>query len=151
MKSIALLSMAVVLTASASTAGAETATDKVKAVSQAFYAALNARDPSAMAKLYAHTRYVVHLNPQGSNLGWEAVDKGWERLRDATTQMGIVFTEIGEPQVVGDLAWEVGEEKGPIALKNGKVVNFAALATNIYQNIDGAWLMVSHQVGQNPP
>ena len=35
--------------------------EKVKAASQAFYAALNARDPSAMAKVYAHTPYVAYI------------------------------------------------------------------------------------------
>ena len=37
--------------------------EKVKAASQAFYAALNARDPSAMAKVYAHTPYVAYIPP----------------------------------------------------------------------------------------
>src|SRR5580692_4830461 len=44
-------------------AAAEDQTEKVKAASQAFYAALDARDPSAMAKVYAHTPYVVHIDP----------------------------------------------------------------------------------------
>ncbi len=46
--------------------------EKVKAASQAFYAALDARDPSAMAKVYAHTPYVVHIDPTAKEiaLGW---------------------------------------------------------------------------------
>ena len=36
--------------------------EKVKAASQAFYAALNARDPSAMAKVYAS--HTLHTSPQ---------------------------------------------------------------------------------------
>jgi hypothetical protein len=42
---------------------------KVKAASQAFYAALNTRDPSAMAKVWAHTPYVVHISPVEFDFG----------------------------------------------------------------------------------
>jgi ketosteroid isomerase-like protein len=140
---------AIAFSASASVA-AEDQTEKVKAASQAFYAALNARDPSAMAKVYAHTPYVVHIDPTAKvvALGWEAVNKSWENVHDATTQISVVFTEAGQPQVVGDLAWEVGAEKGPVTLKDGKIVNIDAFATNVYQNINGEWRLVSHQAGQ---
>ena len=126
--------------------------EKVKAASQAFYAALDARDPSAMAKVYAHTPYVVHISPTAKEiaLGWEAVNKSWENVHDGTTQINVSFSETGQPQVVGDLAWEVGAEKGPVTLKDGKVIDIDAFATNVYQNIDGDWLMVSHQAGQLP-
>ncbi|HKN30424.1 MAG TPA: nuclear transport factor 2 family protein [Roseiarcus sp.] len=126
--------------------------EKVKAASQAFYAALDARDPSAMAKVYAHTPYVVHIDPTAKEiaLGWEAVNKSWENVHDGTTQINVSFSETGQPQVVGNLAWEVGAEKGPVTLKDGKVINIDAFATNIYQKIDGSWLMVSHQAGQIP-
>ena len=51
--------------------------EKVKAASQAFYAALNARDPSAMAKVWAHTPYVVHISPVAKEIvvGWEGVNE----------------------------------------------------------------------------
>ena len=42
--------------------------EKVKAASQAFYAALNARNPSAMAKVYAHTPYVAYIPPVGNEI-----------------------------------------------------------------------------------
>jgi hypothetical protein len=51
------------------------------------------------------------------------------------------------PQIVGNLAWEVGTESGPVTFADGKSVYFKAFATNIYQNINGRWLMVSHQAG----
>jgi ketosteroid isomerase-like protein len=146
---IASLALSVLPIGFASIAAADDI-EKVKAASQAFYAALDARDPSAMAKVYAHTPYVVHIDPTAKviALGWEAVNKSWENVHDATTQINVLFSETGQPQIVGDLAWEVGAEKGPVTLKDGKVVNIDAFATNIYQNIDGGWLLVSHQAGQ---
>jgi ketosteroid isomerase-like protein len=126
--------------------------EKVKAASQAFYAALNTRDPSAMAKVWAHTPYVVHISPVAKEIvvGWEGVNKSWEEVDKMTSQIDISFSETGVPQIDGKLAWEVGTETGPVTFADGKAVNLAAFATNIYQNIDGRWLMVSHQAGQIP-
>jgi ketosteroid isomerase-like protein len=87
--------------------------EKVKAATQAFIAALNGRDPSAMAKVYAHTPYVVHIDPsfnKGIRLGWEAVNESWENVRKETSQIKVSFSEAGEPQIVGSLAWAVGTE-----------------------------------------
>jgi amino acid transporter len=46
----------------------ETDVEKVRAASHAFYAALNARDASAMAKVWAHTPYVAFISPVGGTL-----------------------------------------------------------------------------------
>jgi ketosteroid isomerase-like protein len=126
--------------------------EKVKTASQAFYAALNARDPSAMAKVWAHTPYVVHISPVAKEIvvGWEGVNKSWEEVHNMTSQINVSFSEAGAPQIDGKLAWEVGTESGSVTFADGKAVNLAAFATNIYQNIDGHWLLVSHQAGQIP-
>jgi ketosteroid isomerase-like protein len=127
--------------------------EQVKAASNAFFAALNARDPSAMAKVFAHTRCVVHIDPSfnaGIRLGWEAVNKSWENVRNETSQIDVSFSETGEPQIVGNLAWEVGTEKGLVTTANGKHIPIDAFATNIFQNIDGRWLLVSHQAAEPP-
>jgi ketosteroid isomerase-like protein len=127
--------------------------EAVKAASQAFYAALNARDPSAMAKVYAHTPYVAYIPPVGSEVavGWEAVNKSWEEvLLKVTSKIDMSYKRAGEPQIDGNLAWEVGNERGPVTFGDGKAVDFAVLSTNIYQKIDGRWLMISHQAGQIP-
>ena len=124
--------------------------EKIRAASQAFYAALNARDPSAMAKVWAHTPYVAYISPVGSEiaLGWDAVNKAWEEvLHKVTSKIDNSLKRAGVPQIDGKLAWEVGTETGPVTFADGKSVNFTAFATNIYQNINGRWLMVSHQAG----
>ena len=128
--------------------------EKVKAASQAFYAALNARDPGAMAKVYAHTPYVAYIPPVGSDIavGWEAVNKTWEEVfHKVTSKIDMSYKRAGGPQIEGNLAWEVGTERGPVTFADGKTVDFGVLPTNIYQKIDGRWLMISHQAGQIPP
>ena len=127
--------------------------EKVKAASQAFYAALNARDPSAMAKVYAHTPYVAYIPPVGSEIavGWEAVNKTWEDvLHNVTSKIDISYNRVSVPQIDGNLAWEVGTERGPVTFADGKTVDFGVLSTNMHQKIDGRWLMISHQAGQIP-
>jgi hypothetical protein len=44
----------------------------------------------------------------------------------------------------------LGGRHGPVTLKDGNVVNIEGFTTNTYQNVDGGWLMVSHQAGQIP-
>ena len=124
--------------------------EKVGAASQAFYAALNARSPSAMAKVWAHTPYVAYISPVGGEIafGWDAVNRAWEEvLLKVTSKIDNYLRRAGLPQIVGNLAWEVGTEAGPVTFADGRSVNFKAFATNIYQNVDGRWLMVSHQAG----
>jgi len=147
-----LLFLGVAFVSGEAVAQQSTDIEKVKATSQAFYAALNTRDPSAMAKVWAHTPYVVHISPVAKEIvvGWEGVNKSWEEVDKMTSQINISFSETGVPQIDGKLAWEVGTETGPVTFADGKAVNLAAFATNIYQNIDGRWLMVSHQAGQIP-
>ena len=89
--------------------------EKVKAASQAFYAALNTRDPSAMAKVWAHTPYVIHISPVAKEIvvGWDGVNKStWEEVHNMTSQINISFSETGAPQIDRKLAWEVGTETG---------------------------------------
>jgi ketosteroid isomerase-like protein/uncharacterized protein (DUF1330 family) len=132
---------------------AQTDAGGVKAASQAFYAALNARDSNAMAKVYAHTPYVVHISPVAKEIdtGWDAVNKGWEEtFQKMTSKIDVSFNAAGAPQIDGDMAWEVGTEKGSLTFADGKTVPFAAFATNVFQKIGGHWQLVAHQAGLLP-
>jgi ketosteroid isomerase-like protein len=138
----------------AATTTAQTDLEGVKAASQAFYSALNARDATAMAKVYAHTPFVAYIPPVGSDVavGWEAVNKTWEDVfTKVTKQINRSYKREGGPQIDGNTAWEVGIEKGPVTFADGKTADFGVLSTNIYQKIDGRWQMISHQAGQIPP
>ena len=101
----------------------ETDVENVRAASHAFYAALNARDPSAMAKVWAHTPYVAYISPVGAEIavGWDAVNGAWEEvLRKVTSKIDNHLSRAGVPQIVGNLAWEVGTESGPVTFADGK-------------------------------
>ena len=78
---MALLFLGVAFAQGGAVAQQSSEMEKVKAASQAFYAALNARDPSAMAKVWAHTPYVVHINPVAKEIivGWEGVTRAGKK------------------------------------------------------------------------
>ena len=45
----------------------------------------------------------------------------------------------------GNAAWAVGIENVQLLRKNGDTLSFDAFVTNVFENRDGRWLMVSHQ------
>jgi len=146
-KSVAVLALLIVGSL-ALPAYAEDDVEGVKAASQAFYAALNARDAGAMAKVYAHTPSAVHIPPMGSEMavGWDAVNKSWEDVfTKVAKQINIAFHRTDGPRINGNAAWEVGFEKGPLTFMDGKTADFNLMVTNIYQKTDGHWQLVVHQ------
>jgi len=45
----------------------------------------------------------------------------------------------------GKVAWAVGIEKVELLRKDGKTLSFDAFVTNVFEQRDGRWLLVSHQ------
>ena len=53
-------------------------------------------------------------------------------------------------QINGRLAWDVGIEMTQRTLKNGEVLNTENFVTNVYENKNGEWLMVTHHASAVP-
>ena len=124
----------------------------VKAASKAFYAALAVLDKGeAMAKVWAHTPYITNLGPRGKSIsvGWDANSKYWGPANEPFVSRN---ASLSEPHlhVNGNLAWEMGNEIGESKLKDGTVRKIDNFATNVYEKIDGRWLMVSHHAQPKP-
>jgi ketosteroid isomerase-like protein len=45
----------------------------------------------------------------------------------------------------GKIAWAVGIEKAQLLRKNGETLSFDAFVTNVFEEHDDRWLIVSHQ------
>ena len=120
--------------------------ERVNAASQVFTAAIAARDILAMDKVWAHEPYATFIGPLSTVVvvGWDGVRKAWE-MRFG--QFDKVTISAAEPQVRanGEVAWVVGMERVQLLRKDGKTVAFDAFVTNVFENHDGQWLMVSHQ------
>ena len=124
----------------------------VKAASKAFYAALAVLDKGeAMAKVWAHTPYITNLGPRGKSItvGWDANSKYWGPANEPFASRN---ASLSEPHIHanGNLAWEMGNEIGESKLKDGTVRKIDNFATNVYEKIDGRWLMVSHHAQPKP-
>ena len=124
----------------------------VKAASKAFYTALSANDNfEAMKKVWAHTPYVTYVGPRSKSVtvGWDAQEKYWVEANQRFSEIDVTLTEQ-HIHVNGDLAWEMGQENGTVKFKDGKEDTVDYLVTNVYEKIDGRWLIVSHHVQPKP-
>jgi ketosteroid isomerase-like protein len=124
----------------------------VKAASKAFYAALAVLDDgAAMEKVWAHTRYVTYVGPRAKLIivGWDAQKKYWVDTNKITSQRNVSLSDQ-YIHVNGNLAWEMAQETGDVKLKDGTAPKTDYIVTNVYEKIDGRWLMVSHHVQPKP-
>ncbi len=125
----------------------------VKAASKAFYAALSVigDGEAAMAKVWAHTPYVTNVGPRAKSImvGWKAQEKYWVEAAKRFSQINVTLSDQ-QIHVNGNLAWEMGQESGTLKLKDGKEGKIDFIVTNVYEKIDGRWLMVSPHVQPKP-
>jgi ketosteroid isomerase-like protein len=124
----------------------------VKAASRAFYAALRVLDNGeAMDKVWAHTNYVTYVGPRAKSIivGWEEQKKYWIDTNKLFSQRDATLSDQ-HIHVVGNLAWEMGQETGDTKLKDGPAAKIDYIATNVYEKIDGRWVIVSHHVQPKP-
>jgi ketosteroid isomerase-like protein len=119
--------------------------ERVNAASQVFIAAIAARDIQAMDKVWAHEPYAVFIGPLSTSVvvGWEGVRKAWEMRFGQFDRVTISIAE-SHVRINGKAAWAVGMEKVQLLRKTGETVGFDAFVTNVFEERDGRWLMVSH-------
>jgi hypothetical protein len=125
----------------------------VKSASNAFYSALTVIDNGeAMGKVWAHMPYVTNVGPRSKSImvGWEGqIKEYWVANNQRTAKRNVSLSDQ-QIHVNGNLAWEMGQERGTVILKDGKEINIDIIVTNVYEKIDGHWLMVSHHVQPKP-
>ena len=126
--------------------------DQVKAANQAYYAALSARDLTAMEHVWAQSPRDVNVAPPikpAAHTGWDTIKKNYQTFW-ATLDELIVSME--EPQVVvhDSVAWVYGIEQARRRAKNGEVSAGPNFGTSIFIKEGGRWLMVFHQAALIP-
>lgn len=126
--------------------------DAVKAASKAFYdAVVIVDDGAAMDKVWAHKPYVTYIGPKSTSIivGWDAQKAYWPEFNKPFLRRTVEIVGA-HVHVVGNLAWEVGTESGEAQMKDSTVRKVDWFVTNIYEKVDGRWLMVSHHVQPKP-
>lgn len=123
--------------------------DEVRKASDKFYAALNGMitgDAGPMGEIWSHGATVTTMHPIGGReVGWDNVRKSWEQVAQIAKggKGGQVKLNDQFIQVTGDVAYELGVERGEAELA-GQNVTFADRVTNIYRRETGAWKIVHH-------
>ena len=129
------------------TANAPPEASMVKAVNNAYYKALSARDMSAMEKLWTRTADNILIAPPTNpvtHVGWEAIRRNlgayWPTFSRFSVSMVVSVVNVNGP-----VAWVHGIETSRRLAKTGDVSSSRNYGTNIFVSCDGAWLMAFHQ------
>ncbi len=120
--------------------------DDVQNASKQFYAALNSMlngNADPIADIWSHSASVATMHPIGGR------QVGWDSVRESLAQVAQISSEgqveLGEQilEVAGDVAYELGVEKGHAKL-GGERVAMEHRVTNIYRREAGDWKIVHH-------
>jgi len=120
--------------------------ERVEAAGRNFMAAISARDINAMDRLWAHDPRVTFMGPLSTTIvvGWDGVRKAWE-MRFGQFDRVTISSAESHMHANGKVAWATGIEKVQLLRKNGDTLTFDAFVTNVFEEHDGRWLIVSHQ------
>jgi ketosteroid isomerase-like protein len=124
----------------------------VRKASEAFYSALNRMingDSRPLADIWSHAASVTAMHPIGGRqVGWGQVRKSFEDVGGIASD-GKVSLADQVIQVVGDLAYEIGVERGQAKFA-GKQVPIEFRVTNVYRREGQTWKIVHHHTDFSP-
>ena len=126
--------------------------DEIRNASKQFYAGLNRMangNASPLADIWSHGVDVTAMHPIGGRkVGWDAVRASFEQVAKMASDGKI---ELSDQLIraVGDVAYEVGIERGQFRLA-GERVAIEHRVTNIYRREAGAWKMIHHHTDTSP-
>lgn len=120
--------------------------DDVKGASKQFYAALNSMlngSAAQMDDIWSRNFAVTAMHPVGGReVGWDSVRESWEQVAQVSSDGQV---QLGEQilEIAGDMAYELGVEKGQFKLADEQV-NVESRVTNIYRRDADGWKIVHH-------
>jgi ketosteroid isomerase-like protein len=126
--------------------------DEVRKASEQFYAALNRMlngNAAPLADIWSHSAAVTTMHPIGGReVGWDKVREAWEQVAQLASG-GQTKLDDQIMQVAGDVAYELGTERGQVRLA-GQQVAIEHRVTNIYRREAGGWKVVHHHTDVSP-
>jgi ketosteroid isomerase-like protein len=125
--------------------------DAVKQANEAFYAALSARDVSAIQKVWSSDADIQNIGPRSktADIGWGAQKAGYDGVFDAFPELKVAMPEP-RIKVNGSTAWVSGVEHAQRKTKTGESVRGTNLGTSIFAKQKGKWRMVYHHASAIP-
>jgi ketosteroid isomerase-like protein len=126
--------------------------DEVHEASTQFYAGLNQMahgDASGLAGIWSQGADATTMHPIGGReVGWGKVQDSFRQVAQIATE-GRIRLDDQIIQVTGDLAYELGVERGALDLA-GQRVAVDGRVTNIYRREVGQWRLVHHHADASP-
>ncbi len=126
--------------------------NEVREASAQFYAGLNQMangDASALAGVWSQGADATTMHPIGGReVGWGKVQDSFQQVAHIASE-GRIRLEDQLIRVVGDLAYELGVERGALKLV-GQQAAIAGRVTNIYRREAGKWKIVHHHTDISP-
>jgi ketosteroid isomerase-like protein len=126
--------------------------NEVHKASEQFYAALNRMvkgDAGSLSDIWSHNADVTAMHPIGGRqVGWDKVRESFQQVAQIASE-GKVKLEDQIIQATGDLAYELGVERGQATLA-GQQVTLDQRVTNIYRRETGSWKIVHHHTDVSP-
>ena len=104
-----------------------------------------------MGQAWARAPYVTYVGPLSKAIivGWDAQREYWNDFNKRFSQRTASMVD-DHIHVNGNLAWQIGVEAGQVRLKDGTTRTVDWIATNVFEKLDGRWLMVSHHAQPRP-
>ena len=128
------------------------AEDEVRKASDQFYAALSRMangNADALADIWSHGATASAMHPIGGReVGWDAVRTSFEGVAEIASD-GKVEIKDRLIRIVGDMAYELGNEQGKFKLA-GEEVTIENRVTNIYEREAGVWKISHHHTDISP-
>jgi ketosteroid isomerase-like protein len=123
--------------------------ETIKSANTAFYRAIESGSVERMEELWAHEDYVRCIHPGWDVVtGWAKVRQSWEQIFADGQKMRISPTEVSV-FFSGDFAWVACTENITI-FEDTNFDTVQAIATNLFQQRKGKWLLVHHHASPIP-
>ena len=127
--------------------------DDATAVTEAnarFYQAFESLEMARMDEVWSHGSHVRCVHPGWLLLsGWDAVRQSWEAIFRGSGEMRFGITDV-DVHVEGDVALVTCREN-ILSHARGQVAVTALVATNVFERLDGDWLMIHHHASATLP
>jgi ketosteroid isomerase-like protein len=126
--------------------------NEIHKASEQFYASVNRMangNAGSMADIWSHAVTVTAMHPIGGRqVGWDKVRESFEQVAQIASE-GRIRLDEQMIQVVGDLAYELGVERGQATFA-GQQVTLDHRVTNVYRRQEGSWRIVHHHTDISP-
>jgi ketosteroid isomerase-like protein len=124
----------------------------IKAANAAFYAAISARDISAIERSWAQDAQVSNIfaTSKTTAFGPSGIKADYEDLLKRMVEVSVVMPEPVSVRQEGDMALLVGVETLQAKLANGDTIKLFPIATNVFVKRGTQWLMVHHHTSRPP-